>query len=353
LAKSTSIDQFKKARKSIRSVQHRRPIYYLFGDETFFIDRLQQEISSLIPDEQKDFNFDLLYGGETSPEKVLSIVRSFPMMAEQRVVIVRDFLKLRNSDSEGGTLNDFVHYTKNPNPSTLLCIIDKSFPDKRTTLGKSFKSTNNKNVQSFEFESLPDYKLAEWSIEWAKAQHNKTLEPQASQILAQLVGNNLQLLSTEIDKVCTFVDTQERVTTSNIKKIIGSYREYSVIELKEAIFQRNLEKALGIAEQMLLKSNIDAGEVIKSVGFFYRVFADVWQIRRLMEKQLSKNQVQSELGISNSYLFNFKWKDASQFQLAEMPRIFEALLDADRAAKGFSTLDVPSIYLLLIKRIIG
>lgn len=353
MAKSTSISQFKEARKSIRSAQHRRPIYYLYGDETFFMDRLQQQISSLVPDEQKDFNFDLLYGGETTPEKVLSIVRSFPMMAEQRVVIIRDFLKLRNTDTAAGNLNDFEHYAKNPNPSTLLCLIDKKLPDGRTSLGQSFKSKNNKNVHEFKFESLPDYQLAEWSIEWAKAQHNKILEPQASQILAQLVGNNLQLLSTEIDKVCTFIDTQERVTTNHIKKIIGSYREYSVIELKEAIFQRNLEKALSIAEQMLLKSNIDAGEVIRSVGFFYRVFADVWQIRRLMDKQLSKNQIQSELGVGNSYLFNFKWKDASQFQLAEMPRIFEALLDADRAAKGFSTLDVPSIYLLLIKRIIG
>jgi len=353
LAKATSIDYFKTARNSIRSPEQRKPIYYFYGDERFFIDRLQQEISSVIPDEQKDFNFDLLYGGETTPEKVLGIVKSFPMMAEQRVVIVRDFLKLRNSDAGGGTINDFEHYAKNPNPSTLLCLIDKKLPDGRTSFGQAFKNKNNKQVQEFEFTTLPDYQLADWSIEWARAQHDKILDPRASQILSQLVGNNLQLLSTEIDKVCTFVDTEERVTIDHVKKIIGSYREYSVIELKEAIFQRNLEKSLGIAEQMLLKSNADAGEVIRSVGFFYRVFADVWQIRRLMEKQLSKNQVQSELGIGNSYLFNFKWKDASKFQLAEMPRIFEALLDADRAAKGFSTLDVPSIYLLLIKRIIG
>ncbi len=353
MAKSTSIDLFKEARKSIRSPQNRRPIYYLYGEESFFIDRLQQEISSLVPNDQKDFNFDVLYGSETTPEKVLSIVRSFPMMAEQRVVIVRDFLKLKYADPADGSLNDFEHYAKNPNPSTLLCLIDIKMPDGRTSLGQSFKNKKNKNVQEFEFESLPDYQLADWSIEWAKVQHNKNLDPQASQILAQLVGNNLQLLSTEIDKVCTFVDTQERITTNHIKKIIGSYREYSVIELKEAIIQRNLEKALAITEQMLLKSNIDAGEVIRSVGFFYRVFADVWQIRRLMEKQLSKKQIQSELGIGSSYLFNYKWKDASQFQLAEMPRIFEALMDADRAAKGFSTLDVPSIFLLLIKRIIG
>ncbi len=190
--------------------------------------------------------------------------------------------------------------------------------------------------------------MTDWAIEWASAQHGKSIDTQAAQVLAQLVGNNLRVLSTEIEKVCTFVDSRERVTIEDVKKIIGSYREYSVIELKEAIFQRNLDKSLGIAEQMLLKSNVDTGEVIKSVGFFYRVFADVWQIRRLMEKQLSKTQIQSELGIRNSYVFNFKWKDASQYQLAEMPRIFEALMDADRSSALWM-----SIYLLLIKRIIG
>jgi len=73
----------------------------------------------------------------------------------------------------------------------------------------------------------------------------------------------------------------------------------------------------------------------------------------LMEKGLNKAQIQSQLGVKNGYVFNFKWKDASQYQLSEMPRIFEALLDADRSAKGFTTLDTPSTLLLLIKRIIG
>ena len=353
MAKPTSIDQFKKIRNSIRSPGHRKPVYYFYGEESFFIDRLQDEISNLIPDEQKDFNYDLLYGGEVTPEAVLGMARSFPMMADSRVVIVRDFLKMRSTDEGGGHIKDFEHYVQNPNPSTILCLIDSKSPDRRTSLGKALNSKNNQNVADAEFKSLPDYQLTDWAVEWASARHKKQIDTQAAQLLSQLVGNNLQLLSTEIEKVCTFVDTQERVSVEHVKKITGSYREYSVIELKEAVIERNLDKSLGIAEQMLLKSNADAGEVIKSVGFFYRVFADIWQIRRLMEKQMTKSQIQSELGIRNSYVFNFKWKDASRYNLAEMPRIFEALMDADRAAKGLSTLDVPTIYLLLIKRIIG
>lgn len=352
MAKNTSIDHFRSAYQTLIKPEQVKPVYYFYGEESFFIDLLQDKIESLIPPEQTDFNFDLIYGNEATPEKVINIARSFPMMAEKRVVIVRDFLKLKSNESSDGSLDDFIGYAKNPNPSTVLCLIDEKFPDRRTALGKSLSGKDSR-AATYKFERLPDFKLADWVIDWTKKKHQKEIDARSAQILSQLVGNNLQLLSTEIEKVCTFVDTSDRITEADVKKIIGLYREYSVIELKEALISRNLDQALGIAEQMLLKSNSEAGEVIRSVGFFYSVFSDVWQVLRLKEKGLSKNQVQSQLEIKNSYVFNFKWQDSSNYQLAEMPRIFEALLDADRASKGFSTLDTPSILLLLIKRIIG
>lgn len=171
--------------------------------------------------------------------------------------------------------------------------------------------------------------------------------------MAQLVGPDLKLLSSEIDKLCTFVDTSQEIEIDDIKKITQSYRDYDVIELKNAVIKRDLNQALQIAEQILLKSNNSTGEIIKTVGFFYSVFSSIWQISRLTEKGLNKQQVQDQLNIKSSYIFNIQYQEASKFRLSEMPGIFEAMLDADSAAKGFSTLDAPSIFLLLIKRIIG
>ncbi len=326
------------------------PVYYFYGEEDFFKDLLQEEIEKLVPADQKDFNFDLIYGSDASPAKVIDLARSFPMMAEKRVVIVRDFLKL-GDQTDDGTLNDFSSYLDNPNPSTILCLIDQKYPDKRTALGKSLQSADH--AVAYEFEKLPDYKLADWVIDWTKYSHKREITPEAAQLISQMVGQDLKLLSTELEKVCTFVDSEERVGIEHIKKISGSYRDFNVIELKNAVVNRDMDSALAIAEQMLLKSNYNAGEIIKTVGFFYNVFGNIWQICRLSEKGLQKNQVQSQLGIKSSYVFNAQWSEASRFRLSEMPQIFEALLDADSAAKGFSTLDTSSIFLLLIKRIIG
>jgi DNA polymerase III subunit delta len=348
--KTDSIEQFRKVFRDIKSGKEIRPVYYFYGDESFFTELLQDEIEKLVPPDQKDFNFDLIYGADASPARVIDMARSFPMMAEKRVVIVRDFLKLGDS-TDDGNLNDFAAYINQPNPSTLLCLIDTKFPDRRTALGKAMSSSTHSGV--YEFDVVPDYKLPDWVVDWTRHSHKKKMDPDAARILSQMVGQDLKLLSTEIDKVCTFVDTSDTITPEHIKKISGSYRDYSTIELKNAVVNRNLDQALGIAEQMLLKSNYSAGEVIKTVGFFYNVFGNIWQICRLTEKGMTRQQIQDQLGIRSNFIFNAQMAEASRFKLAEMPQIFEALLDADSACKGFSTLDTSSIFLLLIKRIIG
>lgn len=352
MAKPTSIDTFKKVMQELSSGP--KPVYFVFGEEEFFLDQILEKVQALLPPDQRDFNMDLVYGQDVTPARVLGIARSFPMMAERRVVIVRNFLQISKGggdDAQRGHVNDFIDYFDNPNPSTLLVMMDTGKPPGNTKFGKSV--SKHAHVGYYEFQSLPDYLLPDWAIDWTQNYHKKQLEGPAAQLLAQFVGSNLQLLSTEIDKVCTFVDTSDRVSVEDIKKIIGSYREYSALELKDALLARNLEQSLYISEQILQHTKGNAGELIRTVGFFYSVFINIWQIRRLAEKGETKQQVQATLGVRSDWYFNKLWQDASKFHLSEMPRIFEALLDADRSLKGFSTLDPTAILFLLVQRIHG
>lgn len=354
MAKKTSIEVYEKALTELKS-ENRKPVYMFCGEEEFFLDKLQDAAENLIPEEHRDFNYDLIYGRDKTPEQVLDIVRSFPMMAEQRLVIIRDFLSLNvssyNETGSGGGLDDLLPYLENPNPSTLLVLFDSKKPSGNTKLGRTLKKS--KFTVLYEFKEVPDYRLPDWIMEWIQKNYDKKISPPAARMLAQYVGSNLQILSTEIDKVCTFVDTSETIQESHIKKVIGFYREYSVFELKDALISRNLDESLHIAEQMLQHSKADTGEIIRSVGFFYNMFSNIWQIRRLASQGNTKKQVQKKLGIGNKWYFNNLWKDASKYSLGDMPRVFEALLDADRSAKGFTKMDPATILLLMIKRIIN
>jgi DNA polymerase-3 subunit delta len=352
MAKRSSLDIYNQLRSELTSGQP-KPVYFLFGDEEFFLDQLSELIHGLIPYEQKDFNFDQLYGQDISPARALGIARSFPMMADKRILLIRNFLQISKGagDAQSGHINDFLAYFDQPNPTTLLVLIDTNKPPGNTTFGK--KIARHQNVGFYEFAQLPDYLLPDWVIDWTKSKYSKQIDAASAQLLAQFVGNSLQLLSVEIDKVCTYVDTSDRITSEDVKKIIGAYREFSAIELKEALMKRDQQLSLRIAEQILQHTKGDTGELIRTVGFFYSVFLNIWQIRRLMEKGMPKQQIQSDLGVKSAWYFNKLWQDAAHYQLAEMPRIFEALLDADRSLKGFSTLDPTSILFLLVKRILG
>lgn len=354
MAKKTSIELYQEALRALKS-DDRKPVYFFCGEEEFFLDRLEKATESLVPKENRDFNFDLLYGRDITPEKLLSIIRSYPMMAEYRVVVLRDFESLgsptASDNGYGGSINDLLPYLEQPNPTTLLVMFDSKKPHGRSKIGKALQK--NKHVGFYQFEEVPDYRLPDWIIEWTQREYDKKITPGAAQMLAQFVGSNIQLVSTEIDKVCTFVDTSENIEESDVKEIIGLYREYGAIELKDALLSRNLEQSLFIAEQMLQHSKTDTGEIIRTVGFFYSVFSNVWQIRRLAAKGNTKAQIQDAMGVSNNWYFNKLWQDASKYELRDMPRVFEALLDADRAAKGFTSMDPTTILLLMIKRIIN
>lgn len=352
MAKKTSIEIFKGLVTELKS-NSAKPIYFCCGEEVFFMDRIQESVVSRVPESERDFNLDIMYGQDTNVDRILSIIRSFPMMAEKRVVLIRDFFGLsqlrEQADDKPGSLDDLIPYLENPNPSTLLVLMDEKKPNGNTRFGKAVKK--NKNVGYYEFNSVPEYRLPEWIAEWAMVNHKKQFDPVAAQYLAQFVGDNLLQLTSEIDKLCTYKKEGEPITQQDIRELVGISKDYTIFELKDAIIKRDTAKSLFIADQILRLSDSITGEVIKSVGFFYSMYSNIWQILRLKERGLSPDQIQSKIGISSRFYFNNLMSDARSYRIQDMALIFEALLDADKAIKGFSKMDPSSIFFFMIKRI--
>lgn len=348
-SKSHSLDNFRSILKDIQS-DSPSPVYVLYGEESFFLDRIQKAVVELVPESVRDFNLDLLYGKDLTPARLLDLVRSYPMMSDRRVVIVREFRSLFQQIPAEDDV-DLLPYFKNPNPQTLLLMMDEKGMDKRTTLGKELTGSSGTSVRSAEFNPLELYQIPDWIESWLSETCGKTIDPDATRLLLDLVGSSLQLLSTELDKVCSFVDTRERISRADIEAVAGSYRQLTVIELKNALLARDLDRSLQIVERMLQQTPVDTGEMLRTVGFFYSVFGNIWQIVRLREKGWSQNRIQQEMGIGSDWFMKQLMNDASAYSLAEMPGIFETLLDTDRAIKGFSTLPLDTILILMVRRL--
>lgn len=286
-------------------------------------------------------------------------------MSDRRMVVLRDFQGLldrtKSSLSEeeqestmGGMslLEELSHYIEKPNPSTILIITDKKKPAGNTKFGMLLNKNNN--VVLAHFDPINEDQLPDWIIGWFKNKHNRNISPKAAQLIANRTGSDLTLLSTEIDKLCTFKSTNEEISEADIEKLVQNSREISVFELKEAIINRNLSKSLLFSEQMLHNSKTtDVGEVLRLIAFFYSYYTNIWQIQRLTQKGVASKDIKTKLGIASDFYFNNLVKESKKINPNHMPLIFEALLDADKSVKGNRSLEIKDTLYILIKRIIG
>lgn len=329
-----------------------RPFYFLTGDEQFFTDRIQDKLLSMVPPEAKDFNLEMLYGQDVNVDRILDVVRSFPMMGERRYVFVREFFQSTIQTEEGretlSLLDNMVGYLERPMETTVLVMHDQKKPHKNSRFYKALDAAG----AYFEFDGIDESSVPDWIMSWTKSEHKKEIQPDAAAYLHQIAGSNLHQLSTELEKVCTFNRTDKPVSVEDVKAVTGFSRQYSGFELKDAVVSRDLGKSVQIAEQILRTSQTDAGEIIRNIALMYSTFSSIWQYQRLKQKGATPDQIMAATGF-NAWRQRMIAAEAAAFRPAEMPGIFEALLDADRAIKGFSKLDREAIFIMMIKRIVS
>ncbi len=338
-----------------------KPVYFLCGEEQFFTDQIQDKILSLVPPESKDFNYDLLYGQDVDPSKILDIARSYPMMGERRYLFVREFFQSldktfvpegEEADADVGRagLDAFIPYFEKPADFTVLVIHDFKKPNKNSRFYKALAASEKCGY--YEFDSPAEHQIVQWITQWTQTKHNKQIDPKGAEILYQISGTNLHKLSTELDKICTFNKTAESISVKDVRSVVGFSREFSAFELQEALFQRDSKKTMFIAEQMLQNGSSDAGEIIRTIALLHNSFINMWQYKRLASRNLSNDQIAKLMSV-NPYRLRFISRDAANFKNEEIPLVFETLLDADRAIKGYSKLDSKAIFVMMLKRIIA
>jgi DNA polymerase-3 subunit delta len=178
-----------------------RPIYFLMGEEPYFIDRITEHIAEhMLTEEEKTFNQMILYGKDTDITTVINTARRFPMMASHQVVIVREAQNLER-------IEDLIHYVENPLESTLLVINYKYKKlDKRKKLFKALE----KNSILFDSKRLYDEKIPPWINSYLRSR-GKKIEPKAAVILTEYLGNDLGKIANELDKLIIVLKAEQDI----------------------------------------------------------------------------------------------------------------------------------------------
>ena len=243
------------------------PVYFLQGEETYYIDRISDYIElKALEEHEKSFNQIILYGKDVNVITVLNQARRFPMMAERQVVIVKEAQEIIDLNREEGA-KYLLDYLKNPVPSTILvfCHKHKSL-DKRRELGKSI----DKLCVAANFKKIYDNQLPAF-IRMYLVENSLKMEDKAIEVLAEFVGNDLHRLTNEIDKIFIGQKTGTVISTTQVMLQVGISKDYNIFELQKAIIAKNSFTAQKIARYFA--SNTKKNPMIPLVAFLYAFFS--------------------------------------------------------------------------------
>ena len=219
--------------RELRSKQY-RPIYYLMGEEAYYIDLISDYImDNVLTDTEKEFNLSVVYGADVDIATVINAAKRYPMMSEHQVVIVKEAQSIRNID-------ELSYYLQKPLRSTILVMCHKhGVLDRRKKLAAEIEKVGI----LFESKKLKEAQLPAFITSYMKRK-GVDLEPKATSMLADFVGTDLSRLTGELEKlIITLPKGQTRVTPEQIDRNIGISKDYNNFELRSALVERNVLKA--------------------------------------------------------------------------------------------------------------
>lgn len=299
------------------------PVYLLMGTEPYYPDLVCDEIIKYaLTDSERDFNQTVFYGLDTDAGTVASECRSYPMMAERRLVVLKEAQSMK-------TLEDLATYASDPMESTVLVILmHGASADKRRAL---YKNVQKKGVVLIS-DALRDYEMPQWITSFYKSR-GLDIEPAAAALLAEYAGTDMSRIMLETEKMQkNLPEGTVRVNAADIEKNVGISRQFSIFELTKALSYMKAEKALKIAAYigngpkfMLLLATAPL------YTHFYRILK--YEAALLKNPAMSKADRAKLLGI-NPYFMEEYDVAARNYPIRRCMKVISLLEEYDFKGKG-------------------
>ncbi|MFS4469060.1 DNA polymerase III subunit delta [Maribacter sp. 2210JD10-5] len=297
-----------------------RPIYFLFGEEPYYIDKISDFITNeVLTEEEKGFNQMVLYGKDVSIDDLVSNAKRYPMMSERQVVIVKEAQHLSR------TIENLSGYAENPQETTVLVLCYKYKKlDKRKKLYKIIQ----KNGVIFESKKLYENQVSEW-LRKNLLSSGYSISHKAAILLVEYLGTDLSRINNELEKLKLVLPKQTEITPKHIEEHIGISKDYNNFELKKAIGERNVVKATKIITYFA--QNPKDNPFVLTVTLLHSFFSQLLQYHGL--KDHSPKSVASALRINPYFVSEFQTA-ARNYPMKRVSKIISSLREMDLKGKG-------------------
>jgi len=310
------MEQYQKIINDIKN-KITKPIYLLMGEESFYLDIVSDYIEdNLLAEEDKSFNQVVLYGRDVSVDQVLETAKRYPMMAEKQLVIIKEAQDLKD-------IKLFEKYAENPLETTVLVFVHKY---KSVPKNTKFYKNCEKNGVILNSEKIKEYKLSQW-IEGFVKDKGYQIQPKAAIILAEFLGNDLQKINNELDKLFIILTKPGPITPETIEKNIGFSKDFNIFELQNAIGTKNEIKSLRILQHFA--QNPKEYPIVLVIGMLFSFLSKILLYHGLSNKA----DAVSVLKIGPYFIKDYQ-EAARNFPMRKVSNLVNALKTMDVKSKG-------------------
>jgi DNA polymerase-3 subunit delta len=305
-----------------------RPVYFLWGEEAYYIDLVTSFIAgNVLSEAEQSFNQSVLYGKDSEAGPLSDLARRFPMMATHQVVILKEAQEMK-------TFGDLLPYIEKPQPSTLLVINYKyKKPDKRQKIFKVLE----KQAVWFESKKMYDNQVPGWIAGYASKKQYR-IEPKAAALLAEFLGSDLSKIVNEVEKLIMAIGKKgETITPALVEKHIGFSKDFNQFELQDALGRRDVLKANRIINYF--------AENEKKYPFPLTIISLYYFFSKLLlfhyTKDKSKQNLAATLKVNPFFIKDYE-AAARRYSAARLVEIISLLRVYDMRSKGYEGNSTPA-----------
>jgi DNA polymerase III subunit delta len=294
------------------------PVYFLHGDEPWFIDQIADAIEeNALPAAERSFNQSIFYGRDSDARTIKDVARQYPMMSERIVILLREAQDMK-------TLTDLLTYIEKPSPTTVLVISHKHGKlDSRTKFGKAIAQ----HAVVFESKTLYDNQVPDWIAGYVKNLGFK-IAGDNTFVLADLLGTEISHIANELTKLVIGLEKGQEITKELIKGKISDTRSFNIFDLQKAVVSRDVVKLHRILQYF--EANPKDAPLVVVISTLYSFFSKLYQFSFL--KGQSDAAIVEALKLRSSYfLKDYKGAQISRLQAEKAIHLLSAY---DLRSKG-------------------
>lgn len=323
MAKHTFESVFSELKKGVY-----HPVYYFMGEEAFYIDRLTGYIAeNALPEEERGFNQTVFYGLDTTMDAVVNAARSFPMMAERQVIIVKEAQHIKNHDALSA-------YLRHPQPTTVLVFAHKNGSlDKRKKIAAELERVG----VVVEFKKVREEQLPVFVNGYLRSK-GVVADSKTVGMICEAVGADLNRLAGEIDKLTLGLAAGSvMITPEMVEENIGISKEYNNFELQNALVNRDVYKANKIISYFA--NNPKKNPIQLTLSVLFGFFSNVMMAYYAPDK--SERGVASFLGLKSAWGVGDYMTAMKNYRAVHVMEILHEIRLADARSKGAESVVIP------------